>query len=139
MTSVYENTRVPVKMRPTGHLDRSDPSPRLFYRWCNHNSADAPELSARCSRSEREFEFPRGIVYSVSRLLVIRVDVCEPAYSTANDILQVIAVLIQEAEVGLWRSVKFPSCRYVALMAESTHLFTSDACDSIGAVWLNTF
>jgi hypothetical protein len=61
----------------------------------NYNpSADAPELSTRRSRSEREFEPPRRIIYPVPRLLTVRVDVREPADATPNDILQVAAVLI---------------------------------------------
>jgi hypothetical protein len=59
-----------------------------------NNSAETPEFSARCSRSEREFKPFRGIIYPVSTLLAIRVDVCEPADATSNDILQVAAVLI---------------------------------------------
>lgn len=58
------------------------------------NSADAPELSTRRSRSEREFEPPRRVIYPVPRLLAVRVDVREPADATPNDILQVAAVLI---------------------------------------------
>lgn len=61
----------------------------------NYNpSIDAPELSTRRFRSEREFEPPRRIIYPIPRLLAVRVDVREPADATPNDILQVAAVLI---------------------------------------------
>lgn len=59
-----------------------------------HNPAEAPEPSTRRSRSEREFELSRRIIYPISRLLVVRVDVSEPADAAPNDILQVAAVLI---------------------------------------------
>jgi hypothetical protein len=72
-----------------------------------HNSADPPDFSARCSRSEGELEPPRKIIYPVSRLLDIRVNVCKPADATPNDIFKVETVLIQKDVVGLWRSVNF--------------------------------
>jgi hypothetical protein len=59
-----------------------------------HNPVDAPEPSTRRSRSEREFEPPRRIIYPVPRLLAVRVDVREPADATPNDILQAAAVSI---------------------------------------------
>ena len=58
------------------------------------NPADAPEPSTTRSRSEREFEPPRRIIYPVPRLLVVRIDVREPADATLNDILQAAALLI---------------------------------------------
>jgi hypothetical protein len=73
----------------------------LNSQMAQHNPADVPKPSTRRSRSEREFEPPRRIIYPVPRLLVVRVDVREPADATHDDILQVAAVLIYNVVVVL--------------------------------------
>jgi hypothetical protein len=57
--------------------------------------------SARSFRGERELEVPGGIIYPVSRLLLVRIDMREPADATPHDVLQVDAVLIKKIKVGL--------------------------------------
>lgn len=58
-------------------------------------------FSATRPRSKRELEIPSGIIYPISRLLIIRIDVREPADAASHNTLQVDAVLVQEIVVGL--------------------------------------
>ena len=66
--------------------------------------AGSPEselFSARCLRSERELKPPRGIIYPISRLLIVRIDVREPTDATSHDILQKGALLIKKVVIAL--------------------------------------
>ena len=57
---------------------------------------DTRRRSTVRTRRERELEVSRLIVDAIPGLLVIRVDVREPAYATTDDLLEVLAVLIQQ-------------------------------------------
>jgi hypothetical protein len=59
------------------------------------------ELSARYSRCERKLDLSSAIIYPISWLLVIRVDVRKPANTTSHHVLQVLAMLIQKGEISL--------------------------------------
>jgi hypothetical protein len=52
-----------------------------------------------------ELEPPSGIIYPISRLLLIRIDVCEPTDATSHDTLQVDAVLVKKIKVSLRHEV----------------------------------
>jgi len=53
---------------------------------------------------ERELELPVCSVYSIPRLLIIRVYVCEPAYATVRCILEVRAFGVEKVEIRLQRN-----------------------------------
>lgn len=103
-------------------------------------------FSATRLRSKRELEVPIGVIYPISRLLIIRIDVRKPADATSLNGLQVDAVLVQEIIVGLRhdepsKKIFFPQPPFedmaVAVTEESAHLFAGDGRDGIGTVRLN--
>lgn len=52
---------------------------------------------------ERELQSPGRVVNAITRFLVITVDVCEPAYATSRYLLQILAVLVEDIVIFLYK------------------------------------
>lgn len=53
------------------------------------------------SGMEREFQFSRRIVYPITRLLIVAVDMRKPTYAPSDHGLQILTMFVQNFEVFL--------------------------------------
>jgi hypothetical protein len=55
----------------------------------------------RCSGLERELELPGVAINTIARLLIVRIYMCEPTYTTLRVVLEISAMCIEEVKVAL--------------------------------------
>ena len=72
------------------------------------------------ARVELEFSVAARVVDAVTGLHVIRVDVREPADTAARRGLEVLALLVEEHKVVLWRCVS--PCQALRRRRQSTYV-----------------
>lgn len=87
------------------------------------------------SRREGKFEISFHIIYAVSRLHIVWVNVSKPTNSTSFDLFQEFALLVQDDKVFLNVTILL---KYFAIK-EMPHMFIWDISNSKRAIWLNTW